>query len=155
MLGRWAVSFKRQFVQNVEKAKFDLWWPLVTRPLTSPKKWPKHFRYDFSRSLECRLGAACHYMPRNRIRGCSLPPPCKPARSAPSTGPAWVKIYKVSMVEAKAVFTWCSTSRNWDAVPQYYVYPRPISAAYTGDTGWERPPVSTLRHTTCSSCSCR
>ena len=68
-------------------AKLDLWWPLVTYPLTWSKKWPEQFRHDFLCSFECRLPRVAIW-PRSRVRGAWSNTP-GPARSAPSTAPAW------------------------------------------------------------------
>ena len=74
-------------------AKFNRWWPLVTWPLTWSKKWPNQFRHDFWRSFECRLPRVATW-PRSRVkRGVfKHPTPRGPARSAPSSGPARVKV---------------------------------------------------------------
>ena len=81
--------------ENVEIGQI---WPLVTSGLWWPdlwpdlKKWLKQFLHDFWRSFECRLPRGATW-PMSRVTrgwGCSNTP--GPARSAPSSGPARVKV---------------------------------------------------------------
>ena len=73
-----------------KKVKFDLWWPLVTWPLT----WPKNDRSSFVMILDALSNAA--YRVSLRGPGAELDGDVQtpsPARSTPSTGPSCARVH--------------------------------------------------------------
>ena len=62
--------------EMLRKAKFDLWWPLVTWSLTWPKTWLREFLHDFWRSFEYRLPCVATWA-RSRVRGGVQIPPAR------------------------------------------------------------------------------